>query len=87
MWIAAACLIVELRGDQADIICNECGLVVRTVPANQAAAVLVELGLGEFCSARCPHCQALNTFPGFSSIEAFVCSECGEGVVLNRPVQ
>ena len=39
------------------------------------------------CSARCTNCGALNTFPGMSSIEAFICSECDEGVVVITPVQ
>jgi hypothetical protein len=80
------CLIVQVRGDRADIICNECGIVVRTVPADRAAGVLVEMASGEICTARCTHCGALNTFPGFSAIEAFICSECGEGVAVPRTV-
>jgi hypothetical protein len=39
------------------------------------------------CSAVCSHCGAVNTFPGWSAIEAFVCSECGEGVRVTNPVQ
>jgi hypothetical protein len=85
------CLIVQVRGDQADITRNECGAVIRTVPSQEAAAVMdalmMEVAAGVICSARCPHCGALNTFPGFSAVEAFVCAECGEGVVLDRPAQ
>jgi hypothetical protein len=40
-----ACLIVQVRGDQADITCNECGVVVRTVPVGQAGAVMVGVGV------------------------------------------
>jgi hypothetical protein len=29
----------------------------------------------------------VNTFPGFSVVEAFICQECGEGVSVERPVQ
>jgi hypothetical protein len=65
------CLIVQLRGDQAEITCNECGAVVRTVPVELASAVMVEMASTVICSVRCLHCGALNTFPGFSSIEAF----------------
>lgn len=39
------CLIVQVRGDQADIICNECGAVIRTVPVERAAAVLLAMVL------------------------------------------
>jgi len=72
------CLIVQERGDLADIVCNECGTVIDTVPLERAGATLMELACREICSSRCPHCGALNTFPGFTVIEAFICSECGE---------
>ena len=81
------CLIVQVRGDQADITCNGCGAVVRTVPVELASAVMVEIASTQICSARCAHCGALNTFSGFSAIEAFICSECGAGVVVHRSVQ
>jgi hypothetical protein len=81
------CLVVVERGNLADLTCNECGaLVVRTVPANKAAATLAEMESTEICSSRCPYCGALNIFPGFSALEVFICSECGEGVVVNRSV-
>jgi hypothetical protein len=83
------CLIVHVFGEQAEIACNECGAVVRIVPSADAEATLLGIAMasGEICSARCTHCGAWNTFPGFSAIEAFICSECGEGVAVNRPVQ
>jgi hypothetical protein len=81
------CLIIQVRRDQADIICNECGAVIRTLPAERARAVMLEMASGAICSARCNHCDALNTFPGFSDIEACICAECGESVVVNVPLQ
>jgi uncharacterized protein (DUF983 family) len=85
------CLFVQVRGERAEITCNECGAVIRTVPAEEAAAVMagliVDMSTKAICSARCPHCGALNTFPGFSAIDAFVCSECGQGVVVEKPLQ
>jgi hypothetical protein len=82
------CLMVRVRECEADILCNECGAVVRTVPVGDVEAAMLEMAPTDtICSARCTHCGALNTFPRFSAIEAFVCSECGEGVVVNRPVQ
>jgi hypothetical protein len=81
------CLEAVVRGEQADITCNECGAVVRTVPVERVSAALLEMVSGAICSARCTHCDALNTFPGFSSIEAFICSECGESVAVSRSVQ
>jgi len=75
------------REGKADILCNECGDVIRTVPSEEVESAMLDLSTDVFCSAHCTHCGALNTFPHFSSIEAFICSECGEGVVVNRPVQ
>jgi hypothetical protein len=74
------CFTVEERGDVADLRCNSCGLVVDTVPIDRAGARLMELASTEISTATCPHCGALNTFPGFTAIEAFVCQECGEGM-------
>jgi hypothetical protein len=37
--------------------------------------------------AKCPHCGAFLTFPGFDAIYAFVCKPCGEPVEVNYPVQ
>ena len=31
------CLFVQVHGDEADITCNECGALIRTVPAHEAA--------------------------------------------------
>ena len=81
------CLYVRRDGDQADIVCNECSAVIRTLPAADVEAAMLALAETDtICSARCTHCGAVNTFPGFSAIEAFTCSECGEGVVVaTRP--
>src|SRR5262249_18561212 len=74
------CLIIEKRGEVADLKCNSCGGVVDTVPIEHVGTRLRELGSDEICSARCPHCGATNVFRGFRVIEAFICQECGEGV-------
>jgi hypothetical protein len=81
------CLVAVERGDQANITCNECGAVVRTVPVERASAALLEMASDEICTARCSHCGALNTFPGTAAIEAFICSECGASVAVSRSVQ
>jgi hypothetical protein len=82
------CLIVHVTGDRADIVCNECGAVIRTVQVGEVQAVMSEMAQTDvISSARCTHCGALNTFPGMSSVEAFICSECGEGVDVVTPVQ
>lgn len=82
------CLHVRVNGDQADIVCNECETVIRSVPIADVERVVLELAETDtFCTARCTHCGAVNTFPGMSTIEAFICSECGEGVYVAGPVQ
>jgi hypothetical protein len=80
------CLVVRANGDQAEIVCNECSALIRTVPVDEVEAVMALMASSEICSARCPCCGALNTFPGFSMIEAYVCTECGEGVTIDTPV-
>ena len=81
------CLMVVAHSGVADLVCNSCGVVVDTVPIDCAGTRLMELASTEICSAQCPQCGALNTFPGLSLIEAFICRECGEGVSVERPVQ
>src|ERR1051325_6658099 len=62
------CLIVRTREDTADLVCNECGGVIRTVPIRDVEAVMLELAQTDtVCSARCTHCGALNIFPGMSA--------------------
>jgi hypothetical protein len=79
---------VQVREGQADILCNECGAVVRTVSVSEVEITLRNLAQTDTIgSARCTHCGAPNTFPGFSVIEAFICSECGEGVDVELPTQ
>ena len=68
------CLNAIAYGDEFDLTCNECGAIVRTVPAEDLTATLneMELQLG-MCTQMCPHCRTVNIFPGFDRIEAFVC--------------
>jgi DNA-directed RNA polymerase subunit RPC12/RpoP len=54
---------------QAEFVCNECGAIVRTVPAETMQKIM-ELSL-EFATAQCPHCAAVNLAPGFSKLTAF----------------
>ena len=39
-----------------------------------------ELRFDEVTTALCPHCGAVQVFLGFSVIDGFICSECGQGV-------
>jgi uncharacterized paraquat-inducible protein A len=80
------CLTATIHGDMAKIACNECGVILYSIPMNELDRVLAELSAtDQICSPTCPHCGALNTFTGYSTIEAFVCSHCGEGVSVEYP--
>jgi phage FluMu protein Com len=65
-------------GDVARIVCNECAVVVRMVPAAdlQKALDAMELEM-DFATAKCPHCGAVNILTGFTEMIAFICKECG----------
>jgi hypothetical protein len=77
------CLNGFVHGDHADIVCNECCAVIRTVPAADLQGTLDEMELTlDVTSAKCPHCGAVNLFSGFSQVVAFTCRECGEAVKL-----
>jgi len=79
------CLIVRTREGQADFVCNECGGIIRTVAVADIEAAMLELTKTDtVCSAHCPHCGALNIFPGISAITAFICRDCAEGVQVPR---
>ena len=82
------CLFVEVKGERASIMCNECGAVIRTVSVEEVRTVMLGMAKTDvICSATCIHCGALNMFPGISAIDVFVCSECGEGVVIATSLQ
>jgi hypothetical protein len=82
------CLVPVIRGEEADLVCNECNALIGTVAASEVELTLSQLALSdEICSAKCPHCTAMNVFPGFSAMTAFTCRECGEGVAVERLVQ
>jgi hypothetical protein len=82
------CLIVKERGAVADLISNECGALIRTVPTDEAPQILIRMVMDQgMCSAICPHCRAVNTLFGFSSIEAYICRECGQGVSIPVSIQ
>ena len=77
------CLCGVVRGDQAEIVCNECEKVLRTVPASELQNTVDQMELAlDAAAAMCPHCRAVNLFPGLTEVAAFVCRECGKGVLL-----
>ena len=73
------CLIGNVRGDLAEVTCNECGVVVKTVPVGELPQTLSKMELElEVADAVCPHCGSVNLFPGFSEMIAFTCQQCGK---------
>ena len=71
-----------------ELMCNECGTVLRTVPVADAQPTLLRLAMAEgICCETCPHCGETNVLLGFSSVEAFTCRFCGTGVRVERPPQ
>jgi phage FluMu protein Com len=78
------CLAGHLRGDIAEIIFNECGALIRTVPTTALERVLAEMELTlNFCSEECPHCRSVNLISGFSQMLAYTYKNCGELVRLS----
>ena len=69
------------HGEMADLECNECGIVTKSVPGHVAESTLIEMSMAlTFGTETCPECGELNTFPGFDSMLAFTCRHCGIGV-------
>ena len=72
------CLLAVERGEEADLVCNECGAIIATVPTDQAPQILLRLAMNEgMCNATCPHCGAFKVILVFTSVDAFTCRECG----------
>ncbi len=75
------CLFGVVQRDLAEIVCNECRLVVRLVPASDLQRTLDEMELaGDVASAVCPYFGVAHLAPGFSILMAFVCDNCGKVV-------
>ena len=71
---------------RAEIVCNECEAVVRTVAAEELSTTLNDMMLSlDVAAARCPHCEAVHLAAGFTSQGAFVYPNCGKGVDLTNP--
>jgi hypothetical protein len=83
------CLVAEVHGDEVRLVCNECATVVGTITRAEfeAGHIPPDLLPSEITTAHCPHCGAVQAFPGFSLIDAFVCRECGLGVAIEHPIQ
>jgi hypothetical protein len=63
------CLVVRTREDQADIICNECGGVIQTVPIGDVEAVMLELAQTDTVSSvQCPQSIPFPPSPGSATV-------------------
>jgi hypothetical protein len=72
------CLVTEVHGDIAVISCDECGTVLKTIPASELQHTLDEMESKlDLAVARCRYCGAVNLQPGFDRLVAFVCDRCG----------
>jgi hypothetical protein len=79
-------LLPNERGEVADIICNECGAIVQTVPASDLSLILDQMQLKlDVATERCPYCRSVNLLPGFSKTFAFTCRSCGRAVAVEAP--
>jgi hypothetical protein len=77
------CLFGLVRGDKAEIRCNECGALICTVATPDLQRTLTEMELsGDVASAICPHCGSVHLAPGFSQLIGFVCDGCGKAVLV-----
>jgi hypothetical protein len=76
------CIWPVIRGDSADITCNECGAVVKTVAVGDIQRTYdeIELSLDSVATEMCPHCGKVNVFPGWTSMRAYSCRGCGKVV-------
>jgi hypothetical protein len=72
------CLIGVVNGDCASVVCNECGQVVRRVPASDLQRTLNEMELElDLAMAVCPHCKSVNLLPGVKKqMQVFLCQRC-----------
>jgi hypothetical protein len=72
-----------VRGQQGYIECNDCEVVVRTLPAADLKQALNEMEASlEVASEKCLSCGKVNLSPGFSQMEVYTCRGCGELVRL-----
>jgi hypothetical protein len=82
----AGFLVGTLNGNDADIGCNDCEAILKTVPATVLQRTFDEMELTlDFAREMCRHCQAVNTFTGFTAMMAYTCRRCGRAVKVSSP--
>ncbi len=76
----------------SEFLCSTCFTILLTFQRVKALGTTKEAKASEMvgravCSETCPHCGALNTFPGWRRMLAYVCRDCGEGVAIETRLQ
>jgi hypothetical protein len=73
------CLTGRYNGGLAEVVCDECEMVVAFVLPSVLSKLLdyMELQL-DLSTVLCQQCGAANLFPGSSRVKTFVCQECGK---------
>ncbi len=73
------------QGDEAQLVCNECGAIVRTMPAADLNETLRDLELSmDVAGEICPNCTSVNLFLGSTQVSSFTCRSCGQEVYIAR---
>lgn len=77
-------LVLENDRGVAEIICNACDAIVKTVPVADVQRTIREMEFSlEMCNPVCPHCGKENLITGFSEMFIFTCRHCGEVVKVD----
>jgi hypothetical protein len=74
-------------------LCDECGKAIYTpefeaeIAARPKTPTATVDRTGDVLRVNCPHCQFKNEFPEFSSVDIFLCHQCGGPVSVEEMVQ
>jgi len=75
------------------LLCESCGTDIYTPEFEEEmrnkppTPVAIADRTGDVLRVTCPRCQHVNEFPGWSSIDIFICDGCGEPVEVKEPIQ
>jgi hypothetical protein len=71
-------------GTQANIACNQCGALVRTLLAPELQRAIDEMEkLVDLGTLVCPHCCTANQLVGCSRTIVYTCRQCGKQVQVD----
>jgi hypothetical protein len=73
----SGCLSGIVDADRADIVCNDCNVLVRRLPDTELEKRFTEMELSlKDATERCSHCASVSILFGFSKVIAFSCCTC-----------